>query len=197
LVNKPQRSNIARTWTSWALPLLLGTITCAPLDVISMEETSTTTVPKASIFEQLIGDIGFGAFLNIDIVDNTQLRNQGVKRHQIDSVYATSFTLTITSPASGQDFSFIDSLQFYVNAENLPQMRIASGSDFPLGAKELELSLDPVDLAPYAAAESMTITSDVEGRRPIEETDIEAKILLEIDLNIGGLVCGPPSDSES
>lgn len=197
MVNKAQRSRVAPKWTTWALPLLLGTITCAPLDVISLEESSTTTVPKASIFEQLIGDLGFGGFINIDLVDNTQLQNQGVERHQIDSVYATSFTLTITQPTSGQDFSFVDSLQFFVNAENLPKMRIASGSNFPIGAKELELNLDPLDLAPYAAAESMTITSDVEGRRPMEETDIEATILLEIDLNIGGLICGPPSDSES
>ena len=197
MVDKPQRPKMARTWTIWALPLLLGTITCAPLDVISVEETSTTIVPRASIFEQLIGDLGFGSFLNINIVDNTQLKNQGVKRHQIDSVYAAALTLVITSPPSGQDFSFIDSLQFYVTAENRPTMRIASGSNFPAGAKELELDLDSVDLAPYALAESMTITSEVQGRRPLEETRIDAKILLAIDLNIGGLVCGPPSDSES
>lgn len=197
MATESQPLTLSAKWTTWALPLLLGTITCAPLDVISMEETSTTTIAKASIFEQLIGDLGFGSFLNIDLVDNTELRNQGVERHQIDSVYATSLTLAITSPATGQDFSFLDSLQFYVSAANLPRVRIASGNNFPAGAKELELQVDAVDLAPYASADSMTITSDVDGRKPQEETSIEAKIALAIDLNIGGLVCGPPSDPES
>ena len=78
-------NNPFKKWKHWALPLILTTITCGPLDVISVEETSMTTVEKASFLEQVIGDIGFGAFLNIDLVDNTELRNQGIERHH-DSV---------------------------------------------------------------------------------------------------------------
>lgn len=173
----------------WLLALLLP-ITCGPLDVISMTETSTTTIARATLFEQLVGDLGFGGFLNLDITQNTQLQNQGVERHQIDSVRATSLILTIIEPASGQDFSFMESITFYVEAPGFERVRIAHGADFPDGATQIDLSLDAVDLAPYTAAESMTVTSSVEGRRPDHETVIEAQITLDVDLNIGGVVCG-------
>jgi len=183
--------------TTFALPLLLATITCGPLDVISVEETSLSTIEEASIFEQLLGDMGFGSFINVDIADNQELQNQGVERHQIDSVHATSLTLTILEPTSDQDFSFIESLNFYVSADGLDKVRIASGANFAQGARQIELDLDDIDLAPYATAASMTITSDVEGRRPEHETLIEAKIILMVDLNLGGILCGPGTDESS
>ena len=40
----------------------------------------------------------------------------------------------------------------------------------------------------------MTITSDVDGRRPDHDTMIEATITLDVDLNVGGLLCGAPAD---
>ena len=180
-----------------SIALLMGTITCGPIDVISIEETSTTTIEKASIFEQLLGDIGFGAFLNLKIIDNTELQNQGVEPHQIDSVYATQLTLTILEPEAGQDFSFIESLEFFVSSDGLEKVRIASLDGIPDGATVIELVLDPVDLAPYAAADSMTVTSYVDGQRPEYDTLIEAKMTLDVDINVGGLICGAPSDTES
>tara|TARA_Y100000589_G_scaffold200391_1_gene189054 strand:- start:334 stop:954 length:621 start_codon:yes stop_codon:yes gene_type:complete len=189
LTNKPFLK-----WQCWALPLLLSTITCGPLDVITVDETSTTTINKASIFEQLLGDIGFGAFLNINLVDNTQMRNQNVEAHQIDSVYATALSLTITEPTSGQDFSFIDSISFFVSTGGEEKVRIAWLDTIAPGTTRLELEIDDIDLSPYATADSMTITSFVDGRRPDYDTVVEAQITLDVDLNVGGLLCGAPAE---
>ena len=58
------------------------------------------------------------------------------------------------------------------------------------------ISCGPLDVISVEET-SMTITSDVEGRRPTYDTVIEARITLEVDLNIGGLLCGAPSEEVS
>ena len=40
----------------------------------------------------------------------------------------------------------------------------------------------------------MTITSYVDGRRPDYDTVVEAQITLDVDLNVGGLLCGAPAE---
>jgi len=68
---------------------------------------------------------------------------------------------------------------------------IARGSSFATGLKSVGLEIEPVNLAPYASGDSMTITTDVDGHRPDHETTIKADIVLDIDVNVAGVLCGP------
>ena len=170
--------------------VLLTALTCAGLDTFSDEEEADTTIPGASLLEQLVGDIGFGGVANMDLSQSQALQNQGVSRNQIDSVRVTSLALTITSPASGADFTFLNSLSFFVEAPDVARQRIAHGGPFPTGASNMTLDLDGLDLAPYAAASSMSITTEVNGHSPSEATTIHATMDLEIDVNVTGALCG-------
>ena len=172
------------------LVLLLLVVRCAGLDTFEVNESADSTIQGATILENLVGDIGFSGFLDMDIAQSTELQNQGVERHQIDAVHVTALSLTITDPPSGQDFTFLDSLEFYVEAPSVSRQRIAFGGPFAAGAARIELQLDDIDLAPYAAAPSMSITTEATGRRPSQTVTISAAMTLLVDVNVGGALCG-------
>jgi hypothetical protein len=160
---------------------------CGGLDEFEIEETARSVVPGASLLEQLAGDLGFADFASFDISNNQTLANQGVTKDQIDSVTISELKLTISSPM-GSDFTFLDSLNFFVSSEGLETKRIASGGPFTMGEGVVVLNLDMVDLKPYAVASAMEITTQVEGRRPDQETTIDASITMLVDVNVGGVI---------
>ena len=173
------------------LPLTLAvfSLACGRLDTFTIERTAQTTVPGASILEQLAGDIGFEDLATFDVTDDETLANQGVTKNQIDSVTISTLSLRVVSPMSG-DFTFLDRLEFFVSSPGLQEKRIAAGGPFAMGDNEVFMTLDMVELAPYATADSMKISTQVEGRRPDEETQIEARIELLVDVSVSGLLSG-------
>lgn len=173
-----------------ATAAVLTLLCCGGIDNFDLEEESSTTIPGASLFEQFVGDLGFGSFLSMDLSQSEELKNQGVEKEQIDSVRITALSLTITEPASGQDFTFLDELEFYVEAEGQERRLVARGGPFPAGQSRVELALEEVDLAPYAAAASMSVTSEVSGRRPRQQTVVKAQLALSVDVDLSGVACG-------
>jgi hypothetical protein len=167
----------------------LPLVTCSGIDNFQIDEKSSTTIPGATLIEQLV-NVGFAGFGNIDITQNTSLKNQGVTKDQIDSVKLSHVTMRITNPPSGQDFTFMSSLKFFVEAPGVQRALIAQGGPFPEGALTVDLQIEDVELAPYAAAERMTITTEANGQRPRQDTTIEATMGLDVDVNIGGAICG-------
>ena len=74
--------------------------------IISRSQSSDTQIEGATIFEAFAEDLGFGEFMNIRLVENEALENQGVSKNQIDQVFITKLTLEILSPRDGDDFTF-------------------------------------------------------------------------------------------
>ena len=163
---------------------------CGGLTRFTVTQSATATIPGATLLEMLVGDVGFGSLVSFDITQSQELKNQGVKREQINSVKLQTLTLDITSPMSGQDFTFLDSIRFVVDAAGQPQKQVAHGGPFAQGAKSISLTIDDVELAPYATAPSMTFSTAVKGRRPASETKITAKVVLGVDVNVAGLLGG-------
>ena len=177
-------SKWAGRWTSAVLLLLA----CGGLTHLTVSQSATAMIPAASLLEMLAGDVGFGSLVSFDLTQAQELKNQGVKREQIDSVKLQTLTLEITSPADGQDFTFLDSIVFLVDAPGQPQKEIAHGGPFTQGQKSVSLTLAAVELAPYAAASSMTFSTAVKGRRPANATTVAAKVVLGVDVNVAGLI---------
>jgi len=163
--------------------------TCGGLDEISFTETAQATIPPGGLVETLAGDLGFDSLTRFDITESQALANEGVQRHEIDSMRLTRLGLEVLSPDGG-DLSFLERLEFYVSAPELPRVRIAHAEDFPDGASQVDLALDSVELADYAAAPSMTIDTESSGRRPAQETRLEVSLELLVDVNVDGVVCG-------
>jgi hypothetical protein len=170
--------------------LTLPLVMCSGIDNFQVDQKSQAFIPGATALEQLLGNVSFAGFDNFDITQNAELKNQGVTKNQIDSVKLSRVTMTVVEPASGQDFTFVTSLKFFVEAPGLPRALIAKGGPFPAGALTVELDLEDVELKPYATAESMNITTESNGEKPGQDTTVEAVILLDVDVNVGGAICG-------
>ena len=173
--------------------LMIALVTCGGNSIshISVTQTASTTIEAGTLLEQLAGDaFGFGGLGGFEITESSEFKNQGVKREQINSVKLKSLTLSITSAASDQDFRFLESLAFFVESAGLPKKEVARGGPFQMGAKEVSLTVLDVELAPYASAASMTFTTNAKGQKPKNTSIIMAKVILDADINIAGVVCG-------
>ena len=171
--------------------LIFGLVTCGGLTHLTVTQSATAMIPAATLLEVLAGDVGFGSLATFDITQAQEFKNQGVKREQINSVKLQTLTLEITSPMNGQDFTFLDSIAFLVDAPGQPQKEVAHGGPFAQGVKSISLTIDAVELAPYATAPSMTFSTSVKGRKPANATTIEAKVVFGADINVAGVISGP------
>lgn len=169
-----------------ALVLAIAIASCSGLDNLDVEAEGVAVVPAGTVLDELLGDLAFAGFGDIDIQDSQEFENQGYTKDQIDSVYLQSITLTIEQPA-GANFDFVSSVAFFAEADGQPRVEIARAGDIPDGATELAMIVDAgVDLTAYAVAPSMTITTEATGRRPSQETHIHAAVILDVDVRITG-----------
>lgn len=166
------------------LLVLLG---CGKLFSIKVDGDVSTTVEKGSIIENLTGSLGFSEFLNMDITDAEELRNQGVEPGDIEDVRFTLFSLEATDPA-GSDLSFLQSMTLSVSGPDLPEEVVASASAFPEGEPLVEFELTDLDLTPYAVSQNMDLITSVNGHRPEEDTTVIAHYALKVGVTGQGVL---------
>ncbi len=179
--------------TPRARPLRLGfcvaavaLICCqARLTSIEIERSAEILIPKGTLLEELLGDFGFDEFTQLDITSAEEIENQGAEPGDIRDVMLASFSLTATAP-DGADLAFIDSLDLYVEAPELPRRLVASQSNFPAGQATVELELEELDLTEYAVSTSMTLTTEVTGSRPNVDTNVRADAVLVVGVTTQG-----------
>lgn len=170
--------------------LLMGGLACqGKLVTISVEKQSTTTVEGGSILENLLGDLGFDSFVSMDLTQSEELQNQGVEPGDIVDVRLVYLELEALSPP-GADLSFIDSMDVYVSAPGLDEVRVASADDFPEGQAVVSFDIADVDLTDYVVSESMTLRTDVTGHRPDEDTEVEARFAVDVGVTVKGACSG-------
>jgi hypothetical protein len=167
------------------LALALGMLTaCSNVDNFDVPVDAKATIPAATILDQLLDPLSFGAFESIDL--SQDLKNQGVTKADVDSVHLQSFSLTITAP-TGQTFDFMESISFSVETEGQPKALVAKLDSVPKGATKIELTAEKgVELAPYVVAPSMRMTTSVKGKRPMQQTSVDAHLVFDLDVNVTG-----------
>src|SRR3954452_18376606 len=95
---------------------LLSLAACAPPAFVA-EVKGETTVPADPTGVSTVLDAfpAVGSFSSIDFNQNQDFQNQGVTKEQVSSAKLKSLQLKVLSPPD-QDFSFLDSLEFYAKA---------------------------------------------------------------------------------
>jgi len=151
---------------------------------IDVRQQAETTVEQGTPLEQLIGDIGFGDFLNMDITASQELQNQGVSPGDITEVWLTQFVIEVEAP-DGADLAFLESVELYIEAPDLPRVLVASATEFD-GQTRVEFELEDVDISDYVISQSMTLDTEVSGRRPDQDTDLVADFTLNIGVTQQG-----------
>jgi hypothetical protein len=174
MIRRTHLAVLASTWVACQGALLR----------IDVEESTSTVIGRGTPLEVLVSDIGFDDLVALDLTTATELENQGVAPGDIVDARFTSFTLSAVAPA-GADLSFLDDLSFWVEAPDLPRVRIAAQDTFG-DAASVDLALDDVDLTPYLVSQAMTITTEATGRRPSVDTEVEASFVLNVGVTAQG-----------
>lgn len=157
----------------------------ATLTHIDVDGADRVTVEEGTVLEEVLGDLGFEAFTQMNVVAAEELQNQGVEPGDISSVLLVSFELEAEQPANG-DLAFFDSVSVYVEAPGLQPVLLAEATDFPEGEPVVSFDVYDVDLTEYVVSESMTLSTDIVAGRPTEETVVKASYLLDVGVTFQG-----------
>lgn len=130
----------------------------------------------------VLASLGFGSFGALDLSQSQEWRDNNANKDKIRSATLTSIALDVTVPDGG-DLSFLKNLKFYVSAPDAGKVLVAEGSTFPAGQSHVDLGThSEVELMQYVKASSMTITTDVQGTQPKQNTTIHAKVGFHLKL---------------
>jgi len=171
-----------------ALGLLAGALLFAcdgTLISIDVSGEAETVVGEGTILEELVGAMGFGDFVSMDITSASELENQGVEPGDIQDVALTVFSLEVVDPAGG-DLAFLESVELYVEGPDLPRQLVASADEFPEGQTRVDFAVEDVDLTDYVVSQSLTLETNVTGRRPEEDTTVKASYTLSVGVTSQG-----------
>lgn len=146
---------------------------------VRISDEATTRVPRGTVLEQLVGDLGFRDFLAMDLTQSQELRNQGVEPGDIVLAELVRFSLRVDAP-DGADLSFLESMSIFVEAPSLPRLLLASADAFPEGEPEVEFELTGEDITDYVVSQSMTFSTQVRGTRPEQDTDVTASFAVRV-----------------
>ena len=143
---------------------------------------SETIVERGTLIEQLL-PVVFDSFIAIDLTETQEFKNEQVGRDRVKSVLLSSFAIEVTHPPDESDLSFLRSLEFFVEADDLAQERIAYSDEdaFSQGVRRVDLQLDDVELQPFVVADHFSVTSKVSAsRRPPVDTTIRGEIVFRV-----------------
>jgi hypothetical protein len=176
-------------WWSRGLSALTGLVmltACgATLLTIEIARETTTVVEAGTLIESLVGDVGLSEFIAMDFTSAQEMVNQGVEPGDIGEVRLTLFQIEVTDPSDG-DLSFIQTLDLFVEAPDLPRVRIAWQDDFPEGVMVVGFNFEDVDLTEYVVSEALTLTTDFNGTRPGEDHDLTVRFALDVAVTFQG-----------
>ena len=165
--------------------LILSLLACG-LTTLSIDESAQTEVPKATLAEILLGDMGFGDFVSMDLTESSELANQGVEPGDVEDVRMTYMELEALTP-QGDDLSFLNEMRIFVEGPELERQELAWSDDFPAGDSVVVFSLEDVDLTPYAVSQSMTFDIEVDASRPENDTLVEARFGVDVRVTGQGI----------
>lgn len=160
---------------------------CGKLTTFDVSEQADSSVQGGGIAATLLSSLPFSGFANMDLTQNSTLKNQGVKKNQISSVKLTGAVLTVTSP-SGETLDFISSLKFVAQTDGVADAQVAHGTDF--SGTSAELTPDGAELKPYVTAPSMTLSTDASGHPPGQDTTIHAVLHFAVQVDVVGAITG-------
>ncbi len=123
------------------------------------------------------------------VTTNSEQRfeDEGVQSDWIDSVRLTRLRLTVTSPQE-EDFSFLEDISVYMNADNQQEVLIASKIPVPENAgNSFDLEVTGADLYPYVSTNSFALRTEITTDEAVTQTiEFRADMVIEVKATIPG-----------
>lgn len=110
------------------------------------------------------------------------------RKDMIEEIKLTDLELTITSPSSG-NFTFLESIAIFLEADSLPEIEIASREDIPDDAGNfLELNTSDMDLQEYIKKDDFRLRVNTVTKKMIgSDHHIDIHSVFFVDAKILGL----------
>ena len=113
------------------------------------------------------------------------LAEQGVSEGDISELRILSLVVSIVEP-SDADLNFLDTVEVWISADGLDDVRVASKEALPEATTELDVDLDDVDLAPYVLGQGLVVSTLATGEPPTERTTVLTTIEVEVGVTARG-----------
>jgi len=109
------------------------------------------------------------------------------RKDLIEEIILTKLQLEITSP-SDADFSFLESIEVFISAEGLDEIKIASKTDVPETVSVLDLDVSDNDLKEFIKKDSYSLRLNTVTDEAIsQDHQIDVKSTFFVDAKILGL----------
>lgn len=86
----------------------------------------------------------------------SRFESNDTRKELVEEIKLIELELDIKSP-SGADFSFLESIEVYISADGLDEIKIASKTDVPETVSVLSLDIEDVDLQEYIKKDSYNL----------------------------------------
>ena len=156
---------------------------CNPTIDFEVPIEGEATIAGGGLVPGLLGSIGLGDLATLDLSNTQEFENNDVRKEQVVSTRLQRLSLTIVS--GDPDFNFLDSLSFSVQAPDLAKQRVASKL-VPNDVVAFDLDRDDIDIAPYVRADSISLTSDINGSQPATDTRIKIQLVFAVKAEVIG-----------
>jgi len=157
-------------------PLIVGCNALSKLTMFELPFTQSITIPAMPASNTPVPLAISGIKTNIDSV----LNSLSLSSDLIQKVTLKKMEFTLTSPTDG-NLNFIKSVEIYITAEGLDDVKIASSGDVSDNSKNLVLTAADVDLKDF-------ILKDEFGLKVITTTDKATLVEQKIDISFNFLV---------
>ncbi len=157
---------------------------CTPEVDFDVTIEGDATVQQGSLVETLLAQFGFESLVTFDLSESQAWQNNDIRKDQVTSTTLRQLRLSAAAP-DGATLDFIDHIQFTAEAPNV-EAAVVAAKDVAQGATEFDCDLLGVELAPYVRAETMTLSTDVSGRRPDVDTTVHVAATFHVVAKVIG-----------
>ena len=167
------------------IPLLAlsGCVDLAQYTQFNMDYQSRVVIPSSSGL-----NLPFNVFTP-DVESNAEATFQvnDTRKDLIEEIQLTELGLTLTTP-SNSDFSFLKSIEIFLEAEGLSEIRVAWNTEVPENVgSTLDLETTTVDLKEYIKKDSFSLrVNTVTDEALLSDHEIDIDALFYVDAEIFG-----------
>jgi len=130
-------------------------ISCDKLDELTkfdVDYNTQVTIPSSAGV-----NLPFDIFTpDTETNSESEFESNDTRKDLVEEIKLTQLQLDLKAP-SESDFSFLESIEVYISAEGLDEIKIASKTDVPEAATVLDLDIIDVDLQEYIKKDSYNL----------------------------------------
>jgi len=169
--------------------LAIITASCSLID--KLDDLTKFDIPYNTSFK-IKAALPIGTKLNITtppVTTNSEEKFEinNTAKNLVEEVKLSELTLEITAPEN-ENFDFLRSMAIYISAEGLDEMKIASISDIPSGAKKISLVVEDTDLTPYIIGDEISFRTESETvKLTTQSIEVSMHSVFKVDAKILGI----------